>query len=55
MNKETPEELESMLKDEIADAFIYLDLLAQAAGFDLRDAVLDKYERTSKKIGYKTL
>lgn len=51
-NAETPDELRIMLADEIADTFIYLDLLAQAAGIDLEIAVLDKFDRTSKKIGY---
>lgn len=51
-NKESEAELWQMLADEIADSVIYLDLLAQAAGFDLvtiRDA---KFEKTNKKIGY---
>jgi NTP pyrophosphatase (non-canonical NTP hydrolase) len=51
-NSETPEQLSGMLVDEIADTFIYLDLLAQAAGIDLEDAVLAKFQRTSHKIGY---
>ena len=39
--------------DEIADAAIYLDLLAQAAGFDL-EAIRDaKFEKTNRKFGYK--
>lgn len=50
-NKETPDELRSALRDEIADTFIYLDLLAQAQGFRLADAVCDKFNRTSAKIG----
>lgn len=40
------------LKDEIADVFIYLDLTAQFAGFSLEEAVLAKFNKTSKKIGY---
>ncbi|MBB3411263.1 NTP pyrophosphatase (non-canonical NTP hydrolase) [Rhizobium sp. BK316] len=51
-NKETPDELRGMLGDEIADAFIYLDLFAQAAGIDLPSAVRSKFEKTSLKIGY---
>lgn len=51
-NKETPEELKAMLKDEVADTFIYLDLLAQSEGFSLSDAVLEKFNKTSAKIGY---
>lgn len=40
-NRESEDELRANLADEIADTVIYLDLLAQAAGFDLstiRDA-----------------
>lgn len=48
----TPEQLHAMLKDEIADTFIYLDLLAQSQGFNLIDAVIAKFDRTSAKIGY---
>lgn len=51
-NKETPEELRSMFADELADAFIYLDLLAQAAGIDFPNAIRSKFDRTSQKIGY---
>ncbi|CAM6053388.1 unnamed protein product [Sphagnum tenellum] len=51
-NTETPEQLRQNPADEIADTFIYLDLLAQSQGIVLQDAVLDKFQRTSKKIGY---
>jgi NTP pyrophosphatase (non-canonical NTP hydrolase) len=51
-NAETPEELRSQFADELADAFIYLDLLAQAAGVDLSAAIKAKWARTSVKIGY---
>lgn len=51
-NKETPDELRQMLADEIADTFIYLDLLAQSAGIDLTDAIASKFARTSAKLGY---
>lgn len=51
-NRESEAELRQALQDEIADAAIYLDLLAQAAGFDLETAVERKFEMTSKKIGY---
>lgn len=50
-NKETPEQLQQMLADEIADTFIYLDLLAFAAGFNLEDIAVSKFNRTSAKIG----
>lgn len=48
-------DLRQMLADEIADTYIYLDLLAQAAGIDLQRAVVSKFNRTSKKIGYNEL
>lgn len=51
-NSETPEELRENLADEIADTFIYLDLLAQAAGINLGEAVVAKFNKTSAKIGY---
>ena len=51
-NSETPDELRAALADEIADTFIYLDLLAQSEGIDIGEAVLEKFQKTSKKIGY---
>jgi len=44
-------ELRAMLRDEIADTFIYLDLMAQSQGFSLADAVREKFDRTSAKLG----
>lgn len=51
-NKETEAELLEKFKSEIADAFIYLDLLAQSAGFDLGEAVVQTFQRKSLQIGY---
>jgi NTP pyrophosphatase (non-canonical NTP hydrolase) len=51
-NTEPIEILRGYLADEIADAFIYLDLLAQSQGIDLATAVRNKFDRTSEKIGY---
>jgi NTP pyrophosphatase (non-canonical NTP hydrolase) len=45
------EDLRGALADEIADTFIYLDLLAQSEGINLADAVCSKFSKTSKKIG----
>ena len=53
-NSETPDQLRAMLADELADTFIYLDLVAQSQGIDLETAVIDKFNRTSEKIGYQT-
>ena len=54
-NSETPEDLTAALADELADTFIYLDLLAQSQGINLEDAVIDKFNRTSKKIGFESM
>jgi NTP pyrophosphatase (non-canonical NTP hydrolase) len=51
-NAETPEQLRQNFADELADTFIYLDLLAQAAGVDLPEAIRAKFDKTSRKIGY---
>lgn len=51
-NSEAPDQLRANLADEIADTFIYLDLLAQSQGISLEAAVIDKFNRTSAKIGY---
>lgn len=48
----TEDELRANLADEIADTFIYLDLLAQSAGIDLQRAVVSKFNRTSDKMGF---
>lgn len=50
-NRETDSELSAALADELADTFIYLDLLAQSEGIDLAAAVASKFNRTSAKIG----
>lgn len=51
-NAETEHELRDKLADEIADTVIYLDLMAQAAGFDLETVRDAKFAKTSAKIGY---
>lgn len=51
-NKETEQELRAKLADEIADTYIYLDLLAAAVGVDLEQAVISKFEAKSLEIGY---
>lgn len=47
-------ELKSMLSEEIADTIIYLDLLAQRAGISIGDAIRDKFNAMSDKIGSTT-
>jgi NTP pyrophosphatase (non-canonical NTP hydrolase) len=51
-NSQTADELRQHLVDELADVFIYLDIVASAAGFSLEKAVVEKFNRTSQKIGY---
>lgn len=51
-NKESPEELQNMLADELADTYIYLDLMIQAAGFNVETIVKNKFDETSIKIGF---
>jgi NTP pyrophosphatase (non-canonical NTP hydrolase) len=51
-NRESREELEAKLRREIADTFVYLDLMAQAAGFDLGEAVADVFDAKSREIGF---
>ena len=52
-NDKTPDELRAMLASELADVAIYLDLMIQAAGFDLEEIRDRKFNETSAKIGYK--
>lgn len=51
-NSETPQQLTDALAMELADAAIYLDLLVQAAGFDMVAIRNAKFALTSAKIGY---
>jgi NTP pyrophosphatase (non-canonical NTP hydrolase) len=49
---ETVDQLHAMLRDELADSFTYLDLLAQSLGFDILEAAERKFEKVSDEIGY---
>lgn len=51
-NDKSEEELRAALGKEIADAAIYLDLLAQRVGFDLSQLIQAKFDETSRKIGW---
>ncbi len=51
-NKEDKEELIHALGHELADIAIYLDLFAQAAGYNLEVLREVKFQITSRKIGY---
>lgn len=49
---ETEADLCHSLKCELADVFIYLDLLFQAVGMDLESSVREVFNRKSAQIGY---
>jgi NTP pyrophosphatase (non-canonical NTP hydrolase) len=51
-NKETPSELQTALWKETADVYIYLDLFAQAAGFDLSTAIRLKFNEVSERNNF---
>lgn len=51
-NDESPDELRLNLGRELADTFIYLDLLAQSVGVNLSDVVPSVFNAKSEKIGY---
>ena len=51
-NSESIEELRAAFAEELADAFTYLDLLAQAAGVDLEAEAIRKFNIVSERIGY---
>jgi NTP pyrophosphatase (non-canonical NTP hydrolase) len=51
-NRETPEDLRVALGKELADCYLYLDLLAQAAGVDLADAICKKFNEVSVRNGF---
>jgi hypothetical protein len=44
-------ELRDKLARELADTFIYLDLLAQSAGLNLAETVTEVFNAKSKQIG----
>lgn len=47
----TIDEARPALADELADVVIYLDILASQLGVNLGEAVMSKWNRTSKKVG----
>lgn len=51
-NDETEAELKEKLGCELADTFIYLDLLTQSLGMNLSEIVPKTFNAKSKKIGY---
>jgi NTP pyrophosphatase (non-canonical NTP hydrolase) len=51
-NQASESELRQQLADELADTFCYLDLLAQAAGVNLEEAVRKKWNQVSERQNY---
>jgi NTP pyrophosphatase (non-canonical NTP hydrolase) len=54
-NKESEAALRDKLRRELADTFVYLDLLCQALGFNIGDAAVDVFNAKSAEIGYPLL
>jgi NTP pyrophosphatase (non-canonical NTP hydrolase) len=48
----SPDELHAEIGKEIADVFIYLDLLASTFDFDSARVIALKFNATSKKFGF---
>lgn len=53
-NKLSEPELRNQLRKELGDVFVYLDLMAQALGFNIADAAVEVFNAKSKEIGYPT-
>lgn len=51
-NKPNEPDLGNQLASEIADVYLYLDLLAQRMGVDLYEAVRIKFNETSIRMGF---
>lgn len=51
-NKESSNELRSMLVAEVADCYLYLDLFAQAADINLYEAIRDKFNAVSARLNF---
>lgn len=47
----TRDEAQPMMADELADVAIYLDILAFRLGIDLGEAIRDKFNRVSDRVG----
>lgn len=49
-NKFSP--TDKQIADELADVFIYLDLLAASHGIDLEIAIISKFNEVSERVGF---
>lgn len=47
-----PGQLDTQLKMEIGDVYLYLDLLARRAGMNLEDCIRDTFNRVSEREGF---
>lgn len=54
-NKVPEAELRDMLRRELGDVFVYLDLMAQSLGFSIADAAIEVFNAKSTDIGYPTI
>ena len=52
INRETNDELRDQLIKELGDVGVYLDLVCQAYGFTMEEAMTAAFNKTSRKIGY---
>lgn len=50
-NKAGEADFRTQLKNEIADVYLYLDLICAREGIDLAEAVRDKFNEVSERIG----
>jgi len=51
-NRVSEAELRDMLRKELGDVFVYLDLMAQSLGFTIEDAATEVFNAKSAEIGY---
>lgn len=51
-NKQTPEQLSAEIPKEIADIFLYLDLICARFGYKLDDCVKRKFNEVSERNGF---
>jgi NTP pyrophosphatase (non-canonical NTP hydrolase) len=50
-DNKTRDELKADLADELADTFLYLNLLAYVMGISLEEAIVRKFNKVSEEIG----
>jgi NTP pyrophosphatase (non-canonical NTP hydrolase) len=50
-NATTESELRAALRKELADVYCYLDLMCQSQGINLEEAVVEKFNEVSRKMG----